>query len=410
VPHLHYANAVILVHEDMVNGKVILRKGREESVLRRHPWIFSGAISQADAHLADGDWVEVCRADGQVLGYGHFQRGTIAVRLLVWGTQPPDAGFWQERLQEAVAVRQAINLPAPGTNAFRLVHGEGDGLPGLVVDYYNGVAVMQAHSVGMHHHRQAIAEALRTVMGPTLQAVYYKSRGTLPQQLRTTVADEYLYGHAELPHCISENHCLFTVNWQDGQKTGFFLDQRDNRALTASLCKGRTVLNAFCYTGGFTVYALKAGALRADSIDASQRAIEMTRNNLALNHLDAHHNLCLTEDAFDYLEHSAGNYDLIILDPPAFAKHREAKHQAVKGYQRLNALALKGIRKGGLVVTFSCSQVIDPQLFYDTVVSAAVLAGRTIRVLHKLGQPADHPVAACHPEGEYLKGLVLHVS
>lgn len=393
----------------MINGRVVLRKGREESVLRRHPWIFSGAIQQADAALADGDWVEVADSHGKRLGFGHYQRGSIAVRMLAWGEEEPEKDFWVKKLAEAFNLRSAINLPSHSTNAFRMVHGEGDGLPGLIIDLYNGVAVMQAHTAGMHRSRLEIAEALHRVLGNMLQAVYYKSRGTLPGELRQHAADEYLTGHTSTPHQILENNCRFEVNWAEGQKTGFFLDQRENRAKVASFSRNRTVLNTFCYTGGFSVYALQAGALRVDSVDASEKAIEMTKTNLLLNGFDPNSNLCLADDAFDYLEQSAGKYDMIILDPPAFAKHREAKHQAVKGYQRLNALALKGIRSEGVLVTFSCSQVIDQQLFYDTIVSAAVQAGRNIRVLGKLGQPPDHPVSIYHPEGEYLKGLVLYV-
>jgi 23S rRNA (cytosine1962-C5)-methyltransferase len=393
----------------MISGQVVLRKGREESVLRRHPWIFSGAIQHADRGLIDGDWVEVLNAAGQTLGYGHYQRGSIAVRLLAWGKNAPANDFWLNKLTEARDLRKWLNLPSHFTNAFRLVHGEGDGLPGLIIDYYNGVAVMQAHSAGMHRNRHTITEALVAVMGDALHAVYYKSRGTLPAELREQATDEYLIGNANTPHQILENNCRFEVNWTDGQKTGFFLDQRDNRSIVASLCKGRSVLNTFCYTGGFSVYALKAGALRVVSIDASARAVELTKVNLQLNGFDSETNLCLAEDAFDYLEQAAGKYDVIVLDPPAFAKHREAKHQAVKGYQRLNALAFKNIRSGGIVATFSCSQVIDRQLFYDTVVSAAVQAGRNIRVLLRLSQPPDHPVSAYHPEGEYLKGLILSV-
>lgn len=393
----------------MISGRVVLRKGREESVLRRHPWIFSGAIQQADAALVDGDWVEVADSHGRKLGFGHYQRGSIAVRMLAWGEIEPDKDFWDKKLAEAFKLRSAINLPSPSTNAFRMVHGEGDGLPGLIIDLYNGVAVMQAHTAGMHRSRLEIAEALHRVLGRMLQAVYYKSRGTLPGNLRQDAADEYLTGSAPTPCQMLENNCRFEVNWAEGQKTGFFLDQRENRAKVASFGKNRIVLNAFCYTGGFSVYALQAGALRVDSVDASEKAIEMTKTNLLLNGFDPNSNLCLADDAFDYLEQSAGKYDMIILDPPAFAKHREAKHQAVKGYQRLNALALKGIRSEGVLATFSCSQVIDQQLFYDTIVSAAVQSGRNIRVLAKLGQPPDHPVSIYHPEGEYLKGLVLYV-
>lgn len=393
----------------MIKGRVILRKGREESVLRRHPWVFSGAIHHADKELTDGDWVEVLDSAGKTLGYAHYQQGNITLRMLVWGTNVPGPDFWHEKLSEAFQLRKTLNLPSSATNAYRMVHGEGDGLPGLIIDIYNGVAVMQAHSAGMHRNRNEVAEALKKILGNSLQAVYYKSRGTLPGELRQQATDEYLLGNAITPQQIMENNCLFEVNWTDGQKTGFFLDQRDNRALVAAYSTGRTVLNAFCYTGGFSVYALKAGALRVDSIDASARAIELTKENLKLNGFAPTDNLCLAEDAFDYLETSAGKYDMIILDPPAFAKHRQAKHQAIKGYQRLNALALKNIRSKGIVATFSCSQIIDSQLFYDTIVSAAVQAGRNIRVLCKLCQPSDHPVSAFHPEGEYLKGLVLYV-
>jgi 23S rRNA (cytosine1962-C5)-methyltransferase len=393
----------------MVIKRVILRKGRDESVRRRHPWIFSGALNQVDDGLQEGDWVRVENSQGETLGFGHYEHSSIAVRMLIWGGEFPQ-DFWGTRLREAVRLRTMLGLPSDATNAYRLVHGEGDGLPGLIIDLYNGVAVMQAHSAGMHRNRMEICEALRSVPGLSVAAVYYKSRGTLPASFRSQATDTYLFGSCTMPHRFAENHCDFWVNWEEGQKTGFFLDQRLNRKVVSQFCSGRTVLNAFCYTGAFSVYALKAGALRVDSVDTSERAIELTRQNLELNQFNPADHPCLTEDSFDYLEQSAGKYDLIILDPPAFAKHREARHQAIKGYQRLNAMAFKGIRRNGIVATFSCSQVIDPKLFYDTVVSAALQAGREIRILQRLGQPPDHPVMASHPEGEYLKGLILHVS
>jgi 23S rRNA (cytosine1962-C5)-methyltransferase len=300
-------------------------------------------------------------------------------------------------------------LPDDSTNCFRLIHGEGDGLPGLIIDYYDGVAVMQAHSVGMHLDRERIALALDHVFDGTLKAVYYKSHSTLPGRVPAEESTGYLKGMSGVPHIVIENRCKFYVDWEEGQKTGFFLDQRDNRSLLAKYVRGRRVLNTFCYTGGFSVYAINGDAALVHSVDVSEKAIDIARKNIVLNQFDEHVHKCFVSDTFEFMKDRKDEYDVIVLDPPAFAKHRDARHQAVKGYQRLNADAMRVIRPGGIIFTFSCSQVVDKQLFYDTIVSAAINAGRTIRVLHHLGQAADHPVSMFHPEGEYLKGLVLHV-
>lgn len=392
-----------------ISGSIILKKGRDHSIQRFHPWIFSGAIHSKEGNLTDGCWVEVKSAQQKTLGFGHYQDGSITVRVLSFQSTPPDEGFWQTKLASALQLRKQTHLPAVHTNAFRLVHGEGDGLPGLIIDYYDGTAVVQAHDTGMHLDRQPIAEALQKVLGTSLKSIYYKSQGTLPGQLRESLRDEYLFGKTEVPVVVNENEKKFLVDWEGGQKTGFFLDQRDNRKLLGEYSKGKKVLNTFCYTGGFSVYALKEGATLVHSVDASEKAIELTRKNIELNGFDANLHTCFAMDTFDFLKEEKTDYDIVILDPPAFAKHRDARHQAVKGYQRLNAEAMKRIKPGGIIFTFSCSQVVDPQLFYDTLVSASIQAGRQIKVLHHLSQPADHPVSMFHPEGEYLKGLVLYV-
>ncbi|MBX2964910.1 MAG: class I SAM-dependent rRNA methyltransferase [Cyclobacteriaceae bacterium] len=393
----------------MIAGKVVLKKGREQSVLRKHPWIFSGGIHQLHSSIQEGDWVEVCDHKGAVLCYGHYQQGSIAIRVLSFGSEPPAENFWTEKISRALALRKSVGLPSDSTNAFRLIHGEGDGLPGLVVDIYNRVAVVQAHSSGMHKDSGRIAEALKTVLGEQLAAVYYKSRATLPDKVKALQQDGFLFGEQKEAQPILENNNKFLVDFIEGQKTGFFLDQRENRKLLGDFAKGKHVLNTFCYTGGFSVYALKAGAALVHSVDASEKAIELTRKNITLNGFNAEQHACTATDTFEFLKGKENQYDLIILDPPAFAKHRDARHQAVKGYQRLNAEAMKVIKSGGIIFTFSCSQVVDKQLFYDTVASAAIQAGREVKVLHILSQPADHPVSMSHPEGEYLKGLVLYV-
>jgi 23S rRNA (cytosine1962-C5)-methyltransferase len=387
-----------------IQGKITLKKGKETSVQRRHPWLFSGAIQHIEGTLSDGDWVTVVAGGGKVLGHGHYQKGSITVRLLSFDNETPGQSFYSEKISTAAQQRTNINIRSSVTNAYRLIHGEGDGLPGLITDVYNGVAVVQAHSHGMHCDRSVIAEAIKEVFGEGINAVYYKN------QTGANSKGEYLLGMAAVPHTILEHNHKFFVDWEEGQKTGFFLDQRENRRLLASYAMNRTVLNTFCYTGGFSVYAAQAGAALVHSVDSSERAVEMTKKNLQLNGFDPSQHECFAADTFDYLKGKENQYDLIILDPPAFAKHKDSKHQAMKGYQRLNLEAIKKIRPGGIIFTFSCSQVVDRQLFYDTVVSSAIQSGREIKVLEHLGQPADHPVSIYHREGEYLKGLVLYVS
>jgi 23S rRNA (cytosine1962-C5)-methyltransferase len=390
-------------------GKTFLKKGKEHSAERFHPWIFSGAIQKLEGQLEDGCWVEVISSKDKTLGFGHYSNGSIAVRILTFESTRPNGNFWKNRFFEALKLRSKAGLPSQSINAFRLIHAEGDGLPGLIVDYYDGVAVVQAHSVGMHNDREAIAQGLQEVLGERCVAVYYKSQGTLPNKVKDFLGNEYLGGMGVVPHVVVENKNKFLVDWEEGQKTGFFLDQRESRRLLGEFCHGKNVLNTFCYTGGFSVYALQAGATLVHSVDASEKAIDLTRKNLSLNGFDPNIHECIAVDTFEFLKDRPDQYDVIILDPPAFAKHRDARHQAVRGYQRLNAEAMKMIRKGGIIFTFSCSQVVDRQLFYDTIVSAAIQAGKQIKVLHHLSQPADHPVSIFHPEGEYLKGLVLYV-
>ena len=392
-----------------IQGKITLKKGKEYSLERFHPWIFSGAIQKTEGDLQDGCWVEIENNKGKTLGFGHYQNGSIAVRMLSFGDQHPPQNFWHSKILRALALRRGSNLPSSTTNSFRLIHGEGDGLPGLIIDFYDGVAVIQAHSVGMHLDRNLISHALQETLSDGLKAVYYKSQSTLPGKIRDVRQDEYLFGLGVVPHIIHENSNKFYVDWEDGQKTGFFLDQRENRKLVGDFAKGKKVLNTFCYTGGFSVYALNANAELVHSVDSSEKAITLTRKNIELNGFNENIHTCFAEDTFDFLKEKQDQYDVIILDPPAFAKHRDARHQAVKGYQRLNAEAMRVVRAGGIIFTFSCSQVVDRQLFYDTIVSAAIHAGRQIKVLHHLSQPADHPVSIFHPEGEYLKGLVLYV-
>ncbi len=396
-----------------IQGQVLLNKGREASARRFHPWIFSGAVNTVTGNPADGDWVEVQDASKRTVGFGHYQKGTIAVRLLTFKQQSPTIGIYSEKIARALNQRLSAKVIHEFTNCYRLAHGEGDGLPGLILDIYNGVAVMQAHSQGMHNDRHLIAKALKAVLADGVQSIYYKSLHSAPGKTEA----EYLLGMSVLPHVVQEHGNKFFVDWEEGQKTGFFLDQRENRQLLAGMSKGANVLNTFCYTGGFSVYALTAGANMVCSVDASEKAIVLTRKNIQLNGFDPSVHACLTEDTFDFLkalpdrqEGLDNPYNLIVLDPPAFAKHKEARHQAMKGYQRLNAEAMRVIKPGGIIFTFSCSQVVDRQLFYDTVVSSAIQSGREIKVLHHLSQPSDHPVSIFHPEGEYLKGLVLYVN
>lgn len=388
-----------------IQGQVQLKRGRDASVRRFHPWIFSGAVHAVEGSPAEGSWVKVVDGEKHVLGYGHYQRGTITVRMLSFGEPQPSDSFYAERIAAALRLRSAAGIISDLTNCYRLIHGEGDGLAGLIVDCYQGVLVVQPHSAGMYNDRNLIAAALQQVYGPAITAIYLRGmaagEGKAPS--------EYLLGLAALPHVVKEHGNRFQVDWETGQKTGFFLDQRENRKLVASLSKGRSVLNTFCYSGGFSVYALQGGATQVHSIDASERAVLLARKNIELNGYDSTRNECFVGDTFDFLKDKKDVYDLIVLDPPAFAKHKEARHQAMKGYQRLNAEAMRVIRNGGILVTFSCSQVVDRKLFYDTIVSSAIQAGRDVKVMSILSQPADHPVSMFHAEGEYLKGLVLYV-
>ena len=394
--------------------KVILRPHREESLLRYHPWVFSGAVAQVTGHPAEGDLVSVYAADGRLLACGHWQVGSIAVRILSFDEDPTRPDFWVRMLDRALRLRKAYGLHgAAETNCYRLVHGEGDGLPGLIVDYYDGVCVMQAHSVGMFRAKAAIAEALREVYGEELKAVYDKSSGTAPFKAGLELVDGYLWkadGFQDDERAVLENGNRFLVNWCEGQKTGFFLDQRENRARVGKLSSGRNVLNLFCYTGGFSIYALANGALHVDSVDSSRKAMDMVDRNVALNGFAAERHTSYCADAIDFLkEIPEGKYDLMIVDPPAFAKHRGALKNALRAYQRLNAAAIAKVAPGGFVFTFSCSQVVDKEAFALAVFSAAAETGRSVRILDRLNQPADHSVNIYHPEGEYLKGLLLYV-
>ncbi len=397
--------------------KVILKRGREDSLLRFHPWVFSGAIAEVQGNPSEGDIVAVYASNGDFLAYGHYQIGSIAVRVLSFDDSALRPDFWTGRLGAALRARIACGLHCPSgessTNCYRLVHGEGDNLPGLIIDYYDGVCVMQAHSVGMFRAKRQISEALQNVYGSQLKAVYDKSSGTAPYKAGLELIDGYMYRRGDFSddeQAVLENGHKFMVNWTEGQKTGFFLDQRENRALVGSLAKGRNVLNLFCYTGGFSIYALAAGARHVDSVDSSKKAMMMVDRNVALNGFDesVHTSLCC--DAIDYLRDvPEGKYDLMIVDPPAFAKHRGALKNALRAYQRLNAAAISKVAPGGFVFTYSCSQVVDKEAFALAVFSAAAQAGRSVRILDRLNQPCDHSVNIYHPEGEYLKGLLLYV-
>ncbi len=385
-----------------------LRKGKSESLKRFHPWVFSGAIARLSSEPHEGDVVRVVSHEGEFLGIGHWQIGSIAVRILTFEERPVDAAFWEGRLSEAHALRRSLALAGREDNTiYRLVHGEGDRLPGLVVDVYGQTAVMQAHAVGMHMSREAIAQAIVKVC-PGIVNVYYKSETTLPFKADLKQENGFLIGGAQ-DHVALENGLKFNIDWLKGQKTGFFVDQRENRALLESYAQGRRVLNMFCYTGGFSVYAMRGGASLVHSVDSSSKAIDLTRANAQLNFGDDPRHEAFAEDAFKYLEHSGDGYDLIVLDPPAFAKHKDALRNALKGYTRLNAIAFEKIRKGGILFTFSCSQAVNKDQFRLAVFTAAAQSGRHVRILHQLHQPADHPINIYHPEGEYLKGLVLEV-
>ena len=388
---------------------IYLKKGKEESLKRFHPWVFSGALNKIDEGINEGDIVRVFSNTGDFLAVGHFQIGSIAVRVLSFEDIEINGKFWEERLASALETRKAIGVADNNSgDTYRLVHGEGDNLPGLVIDCYGKTAVMQAHSVGMHTCRHEIANSLVKIMGGNIENVYYKSETTLPFKAELGQENGFIIGESNDDTAV-ENGLKFHVDWLKGQKTGFFVDQRDNRTLLEHYAKGRNVLNMFCYTGGFSVYAMRGGANLVHSVDSSAKAIALTDANMALNFPDDSRHKSFSEDAFKFLDASENTYDLVILDPPAFAKHRSALHNALKGYTRLNAKAFSKIKPGGIMFTFSCSQVVTKDNFRAAVFTAAATANRRVRILHQLHQPADHPINIYHPEGEYLKGLVLYV-
>ena len=397
-------------------SKIYLKRGREDSLKRFHPWIFSGAINKIEGNPEEGDVCEVVSSLGEYLGAGHFQRGSIAVRMLCFDQSVFGDNFWRDKISAALKMREREVLKGTTeTNAYRLIHGEGDMLPGLIIDYYDGVAVMQAHSAGMFHSREIISKALRDVYGSSLRAVYDKSSSTAPFKAGLNLGDGYIWGESLANSIIKENGHLFMIDWEGGQKTGFFLDQRVNRMLVKSHSNGKRVLNLFSYTGGFSIYSLAGCALSVDSVDSSKPAVDMLEKNVSLNREAAiigtgqiHNSYCT--DAIEFLKQSpADKYDMIIVDPTAFAKHRDSLHNALRAYQRLNFEAINKVSPGGVVFTYSCSQVVDRKSFTEAVFSAAALSGREVRIIGRLSQPADHPVSIYHPEGEYLKGLVLYV-
>jgi 23S rRNA (cytosine1962-C5)-methyltransferase len=394
---------------------IILKKGKEDSLQRKHPWVFSGAIYNADETLQEGDVVRILTANGDFIAVGHWQIGSIAVRILSFVDEEINVEFYENRLSTALDVRKSIGLlrseEQNGTtinNTFRLVHGEGDGLPGLVIDFYADTAVMQAHSVGMHCDRLMIAQALKRVMGDELLAVYYKSETTLPYKADLSQENGFILGTSTNDIAV-ENGLKFHIDWLKGQKTGFFVDQRDNRSLLEQYSKGRKVLNMFCYTGGFSVYSMRGGAELVHSVDSSAKAVELVNKNIELNFPNDTRHKAFAVDAFKYLDEMGEKYNLVILDPPAFAKHRDALKQALRGYTKLNARAIEKMPKGSILFTFSCSQAVNKDQFRTAIFAAAMQTGRNIRILHQLHQPADHPINIFHPEGEYLKGLVVYI-
>lgn len=389
--------------------KIVLKSGKDQSLKRFHPWVFSGAIKKMYGEVNEGDVVSVYSNQDEFLGLGHYQIGSIAVRVFSFKDVELDADFWKNKLLKAYELRQALGLSNNSqTNVYRLVHAEGDGMPGLIIDFYNGTAVMQMHSIGMYSIRYELAAYLKEIMGDALQAVYDKSAKTIPFKAEVTAVNGFILGESEAG-IVSEYGNLFKVDWEEGQKTGFFIDQRENRYLLQQYAQGRDVLNMFCYTGGFSFFAMRGGAKLVHSVDSSARAIDLTRENVELNFPDDPRHEAIAADAFEYLQDIKDKYNLIVLDPPAFAKHRDALSHALQGYKRINARAFEQIRPGGIVFTFSCSQVVSKEKFREAVFSGAAIAGRNVRILHQLTQPTDHPVSIYHPEGEYLKGLVLYV-
>ncbi len=397
-------------------SKIILKKGRDASIKRFHPWVFSGAIAQIVGDVAEGDVISVYSNTGEFLATGHYQVGSIAVRILSFDADILRDDFYEIMIGRALVLRKAMGLDKEtesATNCYRLVHGEGDGLAGLIIDYYNGVCVLQSHSVGMFRAKKQISKALQNLYGDRLKAIYDKSSKTAPFKANLNLIDGYLYkkeGYVNDNHIVVEHGNKFFIDWEDGQKTGFFLDQRENRALVASLSKGRNVLNLFCYTGGFSIYALNAGAAHVDSVDSSARAIEMLNKNVQINGFGDEQHTSICTDAIDFLKNAPNDkYDLMIVDPPAFSKHRGALNNALRAYQRLNAAAIEKVAKNGFIFTFSCSQVVSKEAFALAIFSAAASVGRNVRIIERLDQPADHSINIYHPEGEYLKGLLLYV-
>lgn len=389
--------------------RIVLKKKRDAAVKRFHPWVFSGAVFKMDEQLKDGEIVEVYDSENKYLATGHYQDGSICVRIFSFKQQSVDDTFWKDKIQNAFLYRQKLGLTNNSkTNCYRLIHAEGDGLPGLIIDIYGQTAVIQCHSIGMFLNKEDIANALREIYGKQLLTIYNKSTNTLPSQYASNTQNSYLFGKKNQGIVIENGH-QFQIDWEKGQKTGFFLDQRDNRQFLTRYSKGKKMLNAFCYSGGFSIYALRAGAIHVDSVDISQNAIELTRQNVALIDQTIGTHQAIEADVLSFLKETEEDYDLIVVDPPAFAKSLKKRHKAVQAYKRLNAMAFKKIKSGGILFTFSCSQVVDKRLFYDTIVAAAIEAGRQVRVMHHLTQPADHPVSLFHPEGSYLKGLVLQV-
>ena len=394
----------------MAYKKVYLKPGKEESLKRFHPWVFSGAIARVEGEPEEGEVVDVYTSKKEFIACGHFQIGSIAVRVLSFRQEVIDRAYWVRRLSVAKDLRRALGLiDNPQNNTYRLVHGEGDNLPGLIIDVYNHTAVMQAHSAGMHIYRMEIADALTEVMGDVIQNIYYKSETTLPFKADLLATENGFIKGGSPDNVAMENGLKFHVDWLKGQKTGFFVDQRENRALLERYANGRSVLNMFCYTGGFSFYAMRGGAKLVHSVDSSAKAIDLTNKNVGLNFPGDKRHEAYAEDAFKFLDNMGDRYDLIILDPPAFAKHRDALRNALRGYTKLNAKAFEKIRPGGILFTFSCSQVVSKQDFRNAVFTAAAPSGRNVRILHQLTQPGDHPINIYHPEGEYLKGLVLYV-
>jgi 23S rRNA (cytosine1962-C5)-methyltransferase len=385
--------------------EIEIKKAKTGSIERKHPWIFSGAIETDTKNLQEGDLVRVL-SRGKFLAIGHFQPSTIAVRILTFHDEIIDSKYFEKRIQSAVDLRLKLNLLSAKNNIFRLIHGEGDFLPGLIVDFYNGVAVIQCHSIGMFKSLNLISSALQKILGKKLIAIYSKSSDTLPERIEAE--NKYIFGNCETPHISLENGIKYAIDWVNGQKTGFFIDQRENRALLQKYALGKKVLNTFCYSGGFSLAAIQGGATFAHSLDSSKKAIELTEQNVILNGMSSK-NKSIVADTMNYIKELPEDYDIIVLDPPAFAKHRDKRHQAIQGYKRLNAHAIRQIKPGGLIFTFSCSQVVDKALFTNTIIAAAIESGRNVRIIEQVHQPADHPINAFHPEGEYLKGLLIEV-